>query len=68
MTLVALVVVCVPHVVTPITVVRVDEVVGVLGRVHNLGATVGLFEQLCELPPCEVYFFMAIGGVLEHEI
>ena len=63
--LVTLVVVCadaVPHVVTPIAVVEVG------GRVHDLCATVGLFEQLCELPPRELYVFMAIGGVLEDEV
>jgi len=55
----------VPHVVTPIAVVRVDEVGG---RVHDLGATVRLLKQLCELPPREIYVFVTIGGVLEDEI
>jgi hypothetical protein len=55
----------VPHVVTPIAIVRVDHVVG---RVHDLGATVGVFEQLCEFPPCELYVFVAIGGALEHKV
>jgi len=49
----------IPHVVTPIAVVRVGDV---MGRVHNLRAAVGVFEQLCELPPCEIYAFMVIGG------
>ena len=53
----------VPHVVTPIATVRVDDV---MGRVHNLRATVGMLEQLCELPPREFYVFMAVGGVLEN--
>lgn len=55
----------VPHVVTPIAIVRVDDV---MGRVHDLRATVGMFEQLCELPSREVYLFMAVGGVLDNKV
>jgi len=61
--LVALVVVRVdtaPHVVTPIAVVRTDDG---MGRVHDLRATVGVFEQLCEFPSRELYVFVAIGGI-----
>ena len=53
------------HVVTPIVVVRVENVVRI---VHDLRATVGMLEKLCELPPRELYVFVAIGGILEHEI
>jgi hypothetical protein len=66
--LVTLVVACadtVPHVVTPITVVRVGDV---MRRIHDLGVTVRVFEQLSELPPRKLYVFMAIGGILEDKI
>ena len=59
--LVSLVIVCadaVGHVVTPIAVVRVQ----------NLRATVRVFEQFCEFPPRELHVFVAVGGVLEHKI
>ena len=66
--LMTLLVVCahtVYHAIPPIAAVRVGDV---LGRVHDLGATVGVFEQLCKLPPREFYVFMTTGGVLERKV
>jgi hypothetical protein len=65
MTLLIVSVNTVPHAITPIATVRVADV---MGRVHDLCTTVGVFEQFRELPPRKFYTILAIGGILKTEL